>query len=111
MFSSSSHRQGLRIEQIDAEAETLISYFGVEAYCEARRREREASSEAIARDWGRIARAVARKASWDRRRFAVRLSGAYVFAYVVAGLARLAVRSGRAAVALSQPRRIKNLSG
>ena len=60
MFSSSP-RQGLRIEHIDAEAETLISYFGVEAYFEARRREREASSEAIAKDWSRVARAVARK--------------------------------------------------
>ena len=60
MFSSSPP-QGLRIEHIDAEAEALIGYFGVEAYCEARRRERGASSEAIARDWGRVARAVARK--------------------------------------------------
>ena len=60
MFSSSP-RQRLRIEHIDAEAEALIGYFGVEAYCEARRRERGASSEAIARDWGRVARAVARK--------------------------------------------------
>jgi hypothetical protein len=60
MFSSSP-RQRLRIEDIDAEAEALINYFGVEAYCEARRRERGASSEAIARDWGRVARAVARK--------------------------------------------------
>ena len=60
MFSWST-RQRLRIEHIDAEAEALIGYFGVEAYCEARRRERGASSEAIARDWGRVARAVARK--------------------------------------------------
>ena len=60
MFSSSP-RLRLRIEHIDAEAEALIGYFGVEAYCEARRRERGASSEAIARDWGRVARAVARK--------------------------------------------------
>jgi hypothetical protein len=60
MFSSSP-RQRLRIENIDAEAEALIGYFGVEAYCEGRRRERGASSEAIARDWGRVARALARK--------------------------------------------------
>jgi hypothetical protein len=46
---------------MDAEAEALIGYFGVEAYCEARQRERGASSEAIARDWGRVARAVTRK--------------------------------------------------
>ena len=58
---SSSPRQRLRIEHIDAEAEALIGYFGVEAYCEARRRERGASSDGIARDWGRVARAVARK--------------------------------------------------
>ena len=56
-----SPRQSLRIEHIDAEAEALIGYFGVEAYCEARRRERGASSDGIARDWGRVARAVARK--------------------------------------------------
>jgi hypothetical protein len=42
MFSSSP-RQGVRIEHIDAEAERLISYFGVEAYAEARRREYESS--------------------------------------------------------------------
>jgi hypothetical protein len=60
MFSLSP-RQRLRIENIDAEAEALIGYFGAEAYREARRRERGASSEAIARDWNRVARAVARK--------------------------------------------------
>ena len=54
-------RQRARIEHIDAEAEALIGYFGVEAYCEARRRELEASSDAIAEDWGRVALMVARK--------------------------------------------------
>ncbi len=42
MFSWLS-RQHARIEQIDAEAKALIGYFGVEAYSEARRREREAT--------------------------------------------------------------------
>ena len=39
MFSWSP-RQRVRIEHIDAEAEALINHFGVEAYSEARRRER-----------------------------------------------------------------------
>jgi hypothetical protein len=60
MFSWSP-RQRVRIEHIDAEAEVLINHFGVEAYSEARRRELEASSDAIAEDWDRIALAVARK--------------------------------------------------
>jgi hypothetical protein len=59
MFSRSP-RQGLRIEHIDAEAEALINYFGVEAYLEARRRERQASSDEIAEDWNRVALVVAR---------------------------------------------------
>ena len=41
----------------------MINDFGVDAYCEARRREHEASSDAIAKDWGQIALAVARKMS------------------------------------------------
>ena len=41
----------------------MINDFGVDAYCEARRREHEASSDAIAKDWGRIALSVARKMS------------------------------------------------
>jgi len=60
MFSWSP-RQRVRIEHIDAEAEALINHFGVEAYSEARRREREASSDAIAEDWDRVALMVARK--------------------------------------------------
>ena len=50
-----------RIERIEAEAETLIRDLGDQAYQEARRREHEASSEAIAEDWALVARAVARK--------------------------------------------------
>lgn len=50
-----------RMERIDAEAEALIRELGDCAYQEARRREHEASSEAIAKDWALIAKAVARK--------------------------------------------------
>ncbi len=50
-----------RIERIDAEAEALIRDLGDCAYQEARRREHEASSDAIAEDWGLVAKAVARK--------------------------------------------------
>ena len=50
-----------RMERIDAEAEALIRELGDRAYQEARRREREASSDAIAEDWALIAKAVARK--------------------------------------------------
>src|SRR5208283_101763 len=55
-------RRRARIERIDseAEAEALIRDFGEAAYDEARRREHEASSDAIATDWGFIALAVAR---------------------------------------------------
>ena len=41
----------------------MINDFGVDAYFEARRREHEASSDAMAKDWGQIASAVARKMS------------------------------------------------
>jgi hypothetical protein len=54
-------RQRARIEHIDAEAEALIGYYGAEAYSAARRRELEASSDAIAEDWDRVALMVARK--------------------------------------------------
>jgi hypothetical protein len=54
-------RQRARIEHIDAEAEALICYYGAGAYSEARRRELEASSDAIAEDWDRVALMVARK--------------------------------------------------
>jgi len=50
-----------RMERIDAEAEALIRDLGDCAYQEARRREHEASSDAIAEDWALIAKAVARK--------------------------------------------------
>jgi hypothetical protein len=50
-----------RAERIDAEAEALIRDLGDQAYQEARRREHEASSDAIAEDWALVARAVARK--------------------------------------------------
>ena len=55
-------RRRARIERIDsaAEAEALIRDFGEGAYYEARRREYEASSHAIATDWGLVALAVAR---------------------------------------------------
>jgi hypothetical protein len=52
-----------RIERIDAEAEALIHDFGGAAYSEARQREHEASSPGIAKDWSRVAVAVAQKTS------------------------------------------------
>ena len=53
-------RRRARIERIEAEAEALICELGEAAYTEARRREHEASSDEIARDWGFVALAVAR---------------------------------------------------
>jgi hypothetical protein len=53
-------RRRARIESIEAEAEALVRDLGEAAYGEARRREHEASSDEIARDWGFIALAVAR---------------------------------------------------
>ena len=50
-----------RIERIEAEAEALIRDLGDQAYQEARRREHEASSDAISEDWALVAQAVARK--------------------------------------------------
>ena len=50
-----------RIERLDTETEALIRDFGEAAYSEARRREDEASSDKIARDWGLVALAVARQ--------------------------------------------------
>ena len=46
---------------IDAEAEALIRHLGIEAYSDARRREREANSIKEAREWNRVALAIARK--------------------------------------------------
>lgn len=51
------------IGRLDAEAEALLHAFGVGAYSEARRREREASSDAIAADWSQVALKVARLAA------------------------------------------------
>jgi hypothetical protein len=59
--------QGLRLG-IDLEAETLISKSGVDAYRIARRRADESSSHQMAKDWSRVAVAIARK---TRRRSAV----------------------------------------
>ena len=50
-----------RAERIDAAAEGLIRDLGVYGYSEARQREREASSIAMAREWNRVALAIARK--------------------------------------------------
>ena len=49
--------------RIEAEAETLIGEMGIDAYAEARRREREANDFATARHWARTASAIARKIS------------------------------------------------
>jgi hypothetical protein len=54
-------RRRARTERIEAEAEALIRELGEKAYHEARRREHEASSDAIADDWALVARAVARQ--------------------------------------------------
>ena len=51
----------MRMERIEAEAEALIRDLGDRAYHEARRREHEASSDAIAEEWALVARAVARQ--------------------------------------------------
>jgi hypothetical protein len=52
--------QGLRLG-IDREAKTLISNSGVDAYRIARRRADESSSQQMAKDWSRVAVAIARK--------------------------------------------------
>jgi hypothetical protein len=52
-----------RIERIHAVAGALISEFGAEAYAEARQRERDAHSEAVAQDWRRVGSIVARRLS------------------------------------------------
>lgn len=56
-------RPGARIVRIEAEAEALISELGIHAYDDARRKECEASSDAIARDWKRVAQVVAERTS------------------------------------------------
>ena len=50
-----------KMERIETEAEALIRDLGDSAYHEARRREHEASSDAIAEEWALVARAVARQ--------------------------------------------------
>ncbi len=54
-------RRRERAERTEAEAEALLRAHGVEAYSEARRREREASSITMAQTWDRIALAIAHK--------------------------------------------------
>jgi hypothetical protein len=54
-------RRRARIARIEAEAEALIRGFGDRACSEARRREREASCDEVAKDWSCVALAVARK--------------------------------------------------
>jgi hypothetical protein len=49
------------MEHTDAEAEALIHDFGAAAYCEARQRQHDASDDAIAKYWDRVALAIARK--------------------------------------------------
>ena len=58
-------RRRARIKRLDAEAEALICELGVDAYPEARRKEHEASSDIIAKDWGRVALVVAKRAGLD----------------------------------------------
>ena len=60
MSSWLPHRRA-RMERTDAEAEELIREFCDDAYLEAIRRENEASSDAIAEDWSRVALAIAHK--------------------------------------------------
>src|SRR5580692_5984687 len=60
-----------RSERIEAEADGLIRDLGNCAYQEARRREHEASSDAIAEDWALVAKAIARKTG---SRFGLNLS-------------------------------------
>ena len=48
---------------VEAEAEEIIQAYAVEAYAEARRREREARTEDEAKNWSRVALAIARKTS------------------------------------------------
>jgi hypothetical protein len=56
-------RPGARTIRIKAEAEALIRELGIHAYDEARRKESEASSDEIARDWKQVAQLVAARAS------------------------------------------------
>jgi len=53
-------RRWTRIGRVEAEAEALIRDLGLDAYSEARRRERAAGEEGTAEDWRRVALAIAR---------------------------------------------------
>jgi hypothetical protein len=55
------HRRREQGERIEAEADALISDLGDGTYVEARRRECEANSDEMEREWRRIALAIARK--------------------------------------------------
>jgi hypothetical protein len=52
--------RGLRLG-VDFEAATLFSNLGADAYWVARQRAEETSDEDLAKDWGRVAAAIARK--------------------------------------------------
>jgi len=52
-------RRRERTERIEAQPKALVRDLGVDAYSEARHRERHADSAANACEWGRIAMAVA----------------------------------------------------
>ncbi len=54
--------QELRLA-ISHEAEALISDFGGDAYAEACRRAKEASSDSLERDWSIVAATIARRSS------------------------------------------------
>lgn len=56
-------RGRVRTDGTEAEAETLIRELGVEAHSAARQREHEASSDAVAKYWSRVALAIADKTS------------------------------------------------
>ena len=53
-------RRRAKILRVEAEAEAMNHDLGDRAFSEARRGERETSSDEIAEDWGRVALAVAR---------------------------------------------------
>ncbi len=52
--------RGLRLG-VDLEAATLFSNWGADAYRVARQRAEEASDDDLAKDWSRVAAAIARK--------------------------------------------------
>ena len=54
-------RRRERAERIAAKANALIRAFGVDAYSEARQRERRADSAATAQEWRHVALAIARR--------------------------------------------------